>query len=264
VAMLGASGCSVAVREHWKRGGLPEGVTNQSDRITTLWQGSWIAALLVGIVVWGLILWACVFFRRRRGDTSMPRQVRYNVPIEVLYTVVPLVMVAVFFAFTARDETKIMALDGDAKVHINVVGKRWSWDFNYTDASVYESGTPAQPPTLYLPVDQKVEFTLTSRDVIHSFWVPAFLFKMDVIPGRVNRFEVTPEKTGTFAGRCAELCGVDHSRMLFNVKIVSQEEYDAHLAQLRLAGQTGQLPAELGPSRQVTESTPEAGSEAGA
>jgi cytochrome c oxidase subunit 2 len=159
----------------------------------------------------------------------------------------------VFFFFTARDEEKITEITGHATTHINVVGKRWSWDFNYTDADVYESGTQGHPPTLYLPQGEKVEFLLTSRDVIHSFWVPAFLFKMDNIPGRRNHFEIIPTKQGTFEGKCAELCGVDHSRMLFNVKVVSPEEYRAHLQELRDAGQTGRLPADLGPNENAPE-----------
>jgi cytochrome c oxidase subunit II len=78
-----------------------------------------------------------------------------------------------------------------------------------------------------------VLFKLQSDDVIHSFWVPAFLFKMDVIPGQNNKFEITPEKKGTYAGRCAELCGKDHARMLFNVKVVSPAEYQTHVATVK-------------------------------
>jgi cytochrome c oxidase subunit 2 len=84
-----------------------------------------------------------------------------------------------------------------------------------------------------------VKFYLFSPDVIHSFWVPSFLFKMDVVPGRHNSFEITPNRTGTFQGRCAELCGVYHSRMLFNVKVVDQATYDAHLRSLEQQGNTG-------------------------
>ena len=110
------------------------------------------------------------------------------------------------------------------------------WDFNYVDDDVYETGEQAQTgepgaeetiPTLYLPVDERVEFVLTARDVIHSFWVPSFLYKKDMIPGRINNFQVVPTQEGTFAGKCAELCGEYHSRMLFNVKVVSRAEYDA-------------------------------------
>ena len=100
-----------------------------------------------------------------------------------------------------------------------------------------------QQPVLVLPVNKRVEFVLNARDVIHSFWVPAFLFKMDVIPGRANTFEITPEKLGRFRGKCAELCGQDHARMLFNVKVVSPERYQQHLKELAEKGQTGYIPS---------------------
>jgi cytochrome c oxidase subunit 2 len=141
-----------------------------------------------------------------------------------------------------------MALPADPDHTINVVGHQWSWSFNYVDGDVYEAGTPARRPTLYLPKDQTVLFELTSTDVVHSFWVPNFLFKMDVIPGRQNEFAITPTREGTFAGKCAELCGFDHSRMLFTVKVVSPQEYEAHLAELRARGQTGQLPKGILPA----------------
>ena len=100
----------------------------------------------------------------------------------------------------------------------------------------------AQPASvLKVLVDEKVKFELTSPDVIHSFWIPAFLMKMDVVPGRNNQFAVTPNTEGEFVGKCAELCGVDHSRMLFDVKVVSRAEYDAHIADLRERGQVGKI-----------------------
>jgi cytochrome c oxidase subunit 2 len=95
-----------------------------------------------------------------------------------------------------------------------------------------------------VPVDEKIKFELTSPDVIHSFWVIDWLFKMDVIPGKVNSFEITPNKEGTFIGRCAELCGTDHARMLFNVNVVSRAEFDQHMEELRIKGQTGKLESE--------------------
>src|SRR5690606_28810228 len=158
-----------------------------------------------------------------------------------MYTIVPLIMIGGLFFFTARDQSQLIKVEDDQDVTVGVVGFRWSWTSNYVDQDTYEIGTPAGDPVLYLPVDQKVKFELTSPDVIHSFWIPAFLFKMDVIPGRTNEFEVTPNKEGTFLGKCAELCGVDHWRMLFTVKVVSQEEFDAHMQELREKGQFGQL-----------------------
>jgi cytochrome c oxidase subunit 2 len=208
--------------------------TNHSERILSLWQGSWIAALAVGAVTWGLILWPAIAFRRRRGSTELPAQTRYNLPIEVFYTAVPLVMVAVFFYFTARDEDRILETSSSPDHRITVTGIQWSWQFTYaSDGGAVLTGTPGKPPTLVLPEGESVQFTLESDDVIHSFWVPAFLFKMDVIPGRVNTFEITPAKQGTFKGKCAELCGQDHARMLFDVDVVSPDEYDQRVADLR-------------------------------
>jgi cytochrome c oxidase subunit 2 len=248
LAMLVLSGCST---EEAKRLGLPEGITDKTDRITSLWQGAWIAAFIVGGLVWFLMLYAAVRYRRRRADEGLPLQVRYNLPIEVAYTVLPIVIVLTYFYFTARDQDYVLEVSDSPQNEINVVGKRWSWDFNYTTEGVFESGIQAEPPTLYLPVNESVKFELTARDVIHSFWIPAFQFKLDMIPGRINEFEVTPTKVGTFKGRCAELCGTDHSRMLFTVEVVERAEYDEYIESLRSAGQTGELPADIGPENKA-------------
>ena len=202
--------------------GLPEssvGATNMTDRIQTLWNGSWIAALAVGVIVWGLIAWCVVGYRRRKGDPELPAQVRYNMPIEIFYTIVPVMMVGVLFYYTARDQAAILKTDPHPDVTIQVVGKKWSWDFNYLGPDgkpyVYDTGrqvdltgksdVETQIPTLYLPVNESVRFDLYSRDVNHSFWVPAFLFKMDLIAGEPNHFGVTPTKEGTFAGKCGNV-----------------------------------------------------------
>ncbi|WP_184886295.1 aa3-type cytochrome oxidase subunit II [Sphaerisporangium siamense] len=218
----------------WNRAGMPEGATKEAGIIQSLWNGAWIASLAVGVVVWGLILWACAFHRKRKNSPdALPPQVRYNLPIEILYTTVPIIMVAVFFYFTARDENTIVAVSKNPDVKVHVEGFQWSWRFTseYGGKTAQVVGTPAKRPELVLPVGKKVQFDLSSPDVIHSFWVPSFLFKRDVIPGVKNVFEIQTSKTGTFAGRCAELCGVDHSRMLFTVKIVPQAEYDSYINQ---------------------------------
>ena len=246
--------CAVALSgcgESLSRGLLPHGVTDQSSRIISLWNGSWLAALGVGVVVWGLIAWCVVAYRRTKDDVGLPEQLRYNVPIEILYTVVPLFMIAVLFFYTARDEAALLDISKKADVTVNVVGKQWSWDFNYIEAGTFESGTQAELtgkagvaatlPALYLPVNKRVLFVLTARDVNHSFWVPQFLMKLDLLPGKVNRFQLKPTEIGTFVGKCAELCGAYHSQMLFQVKVVSQADFDAHLAQLRAQGNVGML-----------------------
>lgn len=218
------TGCSAA---ELPRLGLPEAVSDNGHRILSLWQGSWVAALIVGAFVWGLIIWS-VIFHRRRGE-KIPAQTKYNVPIEILYTVVPFLIVAVLFFFTARDESELIKISPKGTpVHvIHVNGIRWSWQFTYEDlpANTVVTGTPENAPTLYLPQGERVRFDLTTTDVNHSFWIPAFMMKMDLIAGRTNQFEVTPEKLGTYAGKCAELCGRDHSLMLFKVKVVPAAEY---------------------------------------
>jgi cytochrome c oxidase subunit 2 len=267
---LALTGCAGRVED----GLLPRGVTQGAERVTTLWVGSWIAALLVGALVWGLIIWCVVAYRRRKDDDgTLPVQLRYNVPLEILYTVVPVFMIAVLFFYTQRDEAALLDTSAKPDVVVNVVGKQWSWDFNYVTQDTYEAGTHAQLtgkpgveeslPTLYLPVNQRTEFVLTSRDVIHSFWIPAFLQKLDMIPGKVNRFQVTPTQTGEFQGKCAELCGAYHSQMLFNVKVVEQAEYDAHMAELRAKGNEGQLANGLNREQVMNEDSdllPNAGS----
>ena len=221
------AGCSTETTEQWKRLGLPEGASDRTDHIESLWIGAWIAALLIGVLVWGLLLFAVVRYRRRAGDP--PRQVRYNLPLEALYTLAPFAMIGVLFFYTVTMGDKVTARSDTPAHTINVVGQQWQWTFNYKDGvegvsggdqGVWETGTMKDPAELWLPVDESVRFELTSPDVIHSFWVPAFYFKLDVIPGRANTFELTPTKTGTFAGKCAELCGLYHSRMTFTVKVV--------------------------------------------
>jgi len=246
-AAFALSGCSGA----FSRGLLPHGVTDQTNLITNMWKGSWIAALGVGVLVWGLIFWCVVAYRRGKNEVGLPEQLQYNVPIEILYTVVPLFMVAVLFFYTARDTTAVLDISKKPDVTVNVVGKQWSWDFNYIEARTFESGTQAELtglpgvaatlPALYLPVNKRVEFVLTARDVIHSFWVPAFLMKMDILPGKVNRFQIVPTEIGTFQGKCAELCGTYHSQMLFQVKVVSQGDFDTHMSLLKAHGNLGML-----------------------
>ncbi|WP_371580866.1 cytochrome c oxidase subunit II [Streptomyces sp. NBC_01314] len=273
-----ATGCTY---KDFPRLGMPTPTTEEAPRILSLWQGSWAAALATGVLVWGLILWSAFFHRRSRTKVEVPPQTRYNMPIEALYTVVPLIIVSVLFYFTARDESKLLDTSKKPDLTVNVVGFQWSWCFNYIEnvdgstgdaktdenldaiptkwkkqfpdnaGGVYTCGTPGDKnpqtgnpgPTLWLPEGKTVRFVLTSRDVIHSFWVVPFLMKQDVIPGHTNVFQVTPNQEGTFLGKCAELCGVDHSRMLFNVKVVSQERYEQHLKELAEKGQTGYVPA---------------------
>jgi len=241
--LLALTGCT---NDTFTRLGFPDPVTTQGKVTLSLWQGSWIAGLLVGAVVWGLILWAVVF-HRKRGD-KLPPQVRYNMPIEILYTIVPFILIAVLFYYTAKDENTINELSAKPDVTVNVTGFQWSWKFDYNPKyNVVETGAmwdPALPdsrqqlPVLEIPVGETVRFNLTSPDVVHAFWVPEFLFKRDVIPDHPNHFEINATQTGTFTGHCSELCGLYHSRMLFTLKIVTPAQFQTWIAQQQAAQST--------------------------
>jgi cytochrome c oxidase subunit 2 len=251
--LLFLSGCSADQEGEIKRLAMPIASTKEAPFVHDLWIWSWVAAMITGVVVWGLIFFVSIRYRRR-SETEIPIQTRYNLPIEIFYTIAPIMMVIVFFYFTLDTQKQVLHTVKDPDETITVVGQQWSWTFNYNlgyneDSKKYEAvdgkdvvhevGTTADRPTLWLVKDKSVTINLASPDVIHSFWVPAFLFKLDVVPGLHNHFSITPTREGTFEGRCAELCGVYHSRMLFNVKVVDQAAYDEHLATLAEQGNTG-------------------------
>ncbi|MBT2486318.1 MULTISPECIES: cytochrome c oxidase subunit II [unclassified Microbacterium] len=258
VAAVALAGCT-ATELNGYLPGFAEGepaVTNQTERVSSLWVNSWIVLLAVGVITWGLMAWAAIAYRRRKGQTGLPVQMRYNMPIEIFYTIVPLFLVLGMFFFTARDQAEIETKWEDPDVQITAIAKQWAWDFQYDaesdDDTVWTMGIQAQPdaegnidtaelPTLVLPVDQKVTIELRSRDVIHSFWIIDFLYKKDMYIGKDNSWSFIPTRVGEYAGKCAELCGEYHSMMLFNVKVVEQDEYDAYLESLKEEGNTGDI-----------------------
>ena len=261
LAVLGPvalAGCSADTVSQWSRFGLPTSATDRAPLIGNLWTGAWIAALVVGVFVWGLIFWVMIRYRKK-SDDDHPKQKQYNLPIELLYTLVPFLIIAVLFFYTVQTQNGVLAKAStpeQGQLHtVNVVAQKWSWTFNYMEADnpavgaiVHEAGTIDKIPDLYLPVNEPVRFNLTSADVIHSFYVPAFYFKLDVIPGRHNSFDVTPDRIGVYSGKCAELCGTYHAAMLFTVHVVSAEDYVAYLNQLKAAGQIGEITAPAYPN----------------
>ncbi len=195
-------------------------------------RGDWeifiAAAIAVGIIVYGCIFW-CLFRYRRRKDA--PRETfRNNPPLEVLYVVLPLCIVIGLFLVSDAVEMPIDTAQAHPNDRVYVTAFRWSWKFQYAGSRVVALGTPAQPATLYLPIGRMTEIDLTSLDVTHSFWVPAFLFKRDAIPGMTNVFDVTPTRIGTYLGRCAQFCGIDHTFMTFTLRVVPDATFDRYLA----------------------------------
>ena len=215
--------------------GYEEGVTSVNDISLSLWQGAWIAGGVVGVFTLILILWPAVFHRAKASKGEFPKQTQYNVPVEVAYTIIPFIIVAVLFYYTAVKQTEIVEKTSNYKHEILVDGFQWSWQFSYPEAGpkAVVTGTPAQPPTLYIPLGEKVRYTITSNDVVHGFWIPAFMIQMQNLPGVTNYLEFTANKLGTYPGRCNILCGRNHSQMLFSVKVVTPAEYKTYLETLK-------------------------------
>ncbi|CAB4922715.1 unannotated protein [freshwater metagenome] len=215
--------------------GFPSGVSSVNDESLPLWQGAWIAAGIVGIGTLILILWPAVFHRGKKDGPEFPKQTQYNIPIEIVYTIIPFIIVAVLFFFTAQKESAITAKSTNPVHEISVTGMQWSWQFAYPEAGslAVVTGTPANPPTLVVPLGERVRYTIISNDVVHGFWIPAFMIQMQNLPGVTNHLEFTAKKLGEYPGRCNILCGRAHSQMLFTVKVVTPADYKAYLETLK-------------------------------
>ncbi|HEY6594962.1 MAG TPA: cytochrome c oxidase subunit II [Asanoa sp.] len=244
-----------------------DGITNQSHRMYDLWIGSAFAALAVGVLVWGLIFW-CVIRYRKRGN-ELPPQTRFNMPLEFLYTIAPILIVAVLFYYTAVVQTDVDRTTKNPDVVVEVVAFKWNWQFNYrdgiTDAKTGQQaqtvastlGTSSVIPVLVLPAGKTIRFEETGRDVIHSFWVPELLFKRDVFPGNIrNAFQVSIDREGAYVGRCAELCGTYHSMMNFELRAVSPSQYDQFLAAKQNGESTQEALISIGQNPLATTTTP--------
>ena len=228
VVVLAAGGCDLPGF------GAPDPKAEQGEGIFSLWQGFFLTAMAVGALVWGLLIF--VILRYRRRDDTIPGQNPYNVPVEIAYTVVPILLVAVLFGVSVATEDGATHVDPDPVARIDVIGFQWSWQFAYTDEDVTITGEPGRGPEMVVPVGEPVVLRLISADVNHSFWVPDFLSKRDLIPGVDNEITVTPTETGSYVGRCAEYCGLDHWRMNYTVRVVTPDQYEDWLDEQRDAG----------------------------
>jgi cytochrome c oxidase subunit 2 len=233
-----STGCSV---QDVIRFGWPVGVTPEATMMRELWTWSAIAALAVGVIVWGLTAWTVAFHRRKPGDSELPRQFQYNLPLELVLTVVPLIIVAVLFYFTVVVQNVVDRQPAGNELKVDVVAFQWNWDFEYpgtrqpTGQPVSTVGTTAEVPLLVLPTERPISFTQRSEDVIHSFWIPEFLFKRDVLPDPEKNDQKNVwvidriEQPGSFVGRCAEYCGSYHSMMNFEVRALPGNLFDQYM-----------------------------------
>ncbi len=219
--------------------------TSQSERISDLYLIFVAASAVVLAIVWSLLTWSVIRYRKsgrshesdESDEASRPPQIRGNVPLEVFWTTVPALTVAVLFFFTFTTLTDIQAVPADPAVRLKVTGFQWGWHFEYPDEGVEVTGSGTPGPEIVLPVDAPIELTVTGADVIHSFYVPEFLVKYDAIPGHEYTAPLRIEEPGIYAGQCAEFCGLYHDQMAFTIRAVSMDEYHAWIEEQR--GATG-------------------------
>ena len=229
--------------------GAYRGATTQAQTEFKLWSWMCIAGAVVMVIVLALIVWACLRYRRRKGDETIPHQFHSNTAVEILYTAIPLLLVGVIFAGTVVAENKIDAIAKSPAAVIRVTGFQWGWKFQYLNPNDTKSapiamvqtnaepkvlaGNPTSPeyPQFVLPVGMPARIILVSNDVVHTFYIAEFNFGRYALPGVTNVFDFTPVTTGVFPGRCAQYCGLYHSEMLFSVAVVSQARYQHWLSE---------------------------------
>ncbi|MEI6736495.1 MAG: cytochrome c oxidase subunit II [Actinomycetes bacterium] len=221
IAGISLSGCT-----------LPGFGAHQADTTTgqsayRLWQGFSVVAAIIGAFVLALIVYAVVAYRRK-GDT-IPKQTQYHVPLEIIYTVIPILIVIALFVATIVTENKVLAMP-KTDVSINVNAFQWGWGFTYDKQNAIAIGNTTESPVMVMPVDTDVKIVLTATDVVHGFYVRDFNFSRFALPGVKNQFTLHATKTGTFFGQCTQLCGLYHSIMYYKVKVVTQAEYQTWLS----------------------------------
>ncbi|MGH9265024.1 MAG: cytochrome c oxidase subunit II [Acidimicrobiales bacterium] len=237
---------------------MPDPASRQGQDILDLWRILLGAGIALGVLVTALVLWSVVRYRRPPGAApdELPKQTGANIPVEVFYTVVPFIVVAVLFGVTMRTQERVNARSETPDLEVEVTGFQWGWRFRYPAQGITIVSDANDPPTLVLPVRANVHLQLEAVDVIHSFFVPAFLVKRDMIPGVDNSIEVRTTEPGRYPGVCAEFCGLDHWRMTFEVEVVSPAEFQAFVAEQQQTpggpGPEGTGPGDVGRQASLT------------
>ena len=246
----------------------PDAATQQARDTRALYDIVFAIAVAIFVAVEGLIVWSILRYRRKPGDDELPPQTHGNNLVEVIWTLIPTVIVLYLFAISYQTLNTVDAVSASPDIRVHAVAGQFQWKFEYLDGGgnvVATQTVPAYATTsadckapslanpacggMALPVGRKIHVTLDSPDVIHAWYVPQFLFKRDVVPGQTNTFEFTidaSEAGNTFRGQCAELCGTGHRTMLFTVLGLSPANYDAWLAALVELNQRTPPPAPSG------------------
>lgn len=220
----------------------PAAVTAQANDTRSLYDIVFAVAVVIFFLVEGLILFAVLRYRRRPTDTELPPQIHGNSVLEVIWTVIPTALVLVLFVFSWQTLNQVDAVSPTPALTVRAVAAQFQWSFEYMSPDGQTVQFEQLSPELDLPVGVDVHVILRSKDVIHSFYVPKFLFKRDVVPGRENNFDFTIDAADagqTFRGQCAQLCGTFHSTMLFSVKALTPADFTTWLQnQIKTAAAT--------------------------
>ena len=239
VVLLALASASAALAD-W---GQPDGVTEEATKMHNLYILVTVMGAVVAVLVEGALIYALIRFRKKSDE--LPSQMHGNNLVEVIWTAIPIVIVVTLFAFAFRVLTQVEHKSNAEDLTVEVQGFQYQWEFGYAMNDLGKGSDPKaegkisvigkagteNEPTLVIPVGERVEFRLKSTDVIHSFYIRDFLYKLDVIPGRDNKFTVTATEIGSFYGQCAELCGLNHSLMRFKVEIKSRADFDKWIAE---------------------------------
>jgi cytochrome c oxidase subunit II len=223
------------------------GSTKQAHKEFLLYSGTVIAAIVVGAIVVVLIAWSIIRYRKRSGSDALPRQFQYHIPLEITYTIIPVIVVLILFGFTVVVENNMDAVAATPAVEVHVTAFQWGWQFDYPGHVQVIGETTEDPdpvglnggtctpavdclgPGLVLPAGQTTRIDLESRDVIHGFYVPEFNFSRYAQPGWPNTFDFTPQHEGIFRAQCTQLCGLYHSLMFFHVVALPPQQFQAWL-----------------------------------
>lgn len=229
-------------------------ITESGVATQNLYTLTFAIAVIVFVLVEGLLIWITLRYRRRPTDTELPKQTHGSNPLEILWTIVPAITVTVLFIaalITLNEDFETQT--ATPNLVVDVTGLQWVWQFEYLEQGLSFTGTGRDGPTMALPINETVRIRLHATDVIHSFYVPQFLYKKDAVPGRVNEFDVVVTTPGTFGGNCAEFCGLAHADMIFTVEAMTRADFDAWVVQQQQARPTpGPSVAPGAPSVQLT------------
>jgi cytochrome c oxidase subunit 2 len=234
-----------------------EVVTAEGARSASLYLPIFLVAVVIFVLIEGLLLFMVWRFRHKGKDGELPAQTHGNNKLEIIWTLIPAVTVLVLFVFSMSVLLDVESTSEEPDVTVEVTAYQFGWIFDYPEypgVRVAGGGRGPGAPEMVVPVDETIRYVLKSiagpdqdpaaieageapsGGVIHSFYVPSFFFKRDIIPGRITEFQVTVEKPGVYGGQCAEFCGLAHGDMYFSVRAVERAEFDAWIAQ-QLSGE---------------------------